>query len=144
MKVFFDTSSFIKKYVEEVGSQDVDSVIEKASELGLSIICFAEMISALNSKLKSNHISQGVYLELKDSILEDIEDAEIINLTPNVLKKVTVLLEENILRTLDAIHIACALEWGAGQFISSDKRQIKAAIKSGLNVIYIEGMKSDK
>ncbi len=52
MKVFFDTSSFVKRFVEEVGSKQVDDIIQRASEVGLSIICFPEIISALNRKLR--------------------------------------------------------------------------------------------
>ena len=46
-----------------------------------------------------------------------------------MIKKAVILLEKNVLRTLDAIHIACAYEWDADMFLTSDKRQIKAAKK---------------
>ncbi len=141
MKVFFDTSSFVKKFIEEVGSKQVDDVTQKSSEIGLSIICFPEIISVLNRKLRAEFITEKTYLDLKNDILKDIEDADIINLTPRVLKTTTELLEENILRSLDAIHIACALEWQSELFVSSDERQITAAIKSGLKVEFIEGFK---
>ena len=139
MRVFFDTSSFVKRFVEEVGSEQADDVMEEVSELGFSIICFPEIISALNRKLRSNLIAEKTYLDLKNRILEDIEDADVVNLTPDVLGKTTKLLEENSLRSLDAIHIACALEWQAELFVSSDKRQVNVANKSGLNVRFIEG-----
>ena len=126
MKVFFDTSSFVKRFVEEVGSKQADDVTQKASGMGLSIICFPEIISALNRKLRSELINEEIYLGIKNEVLEDIEDADIINLTPSVLNKTTELLEENVLRSLDAIHIACALEWQAQLFVSSDERQITA------------------
>jgi len=141
MKVFFDTSSFVKRFVEEVGSNQADDITQKSSEIGLSIICFPEIISALNRKLRSESITEETYLDLKNAVIEDIEDADIINLTPSVLKKTTELLEENVLRSLDAIHIACALEWQSELFVSSDKRQITAAIESGLKVEFIEGFK---
>jgi predicted nucleic acid-binding protein len=141
MKVFFDTSSFVKRFVEEVGSKQADDITQRSSAIGLSIICFPEIISALNRKLRSEFITEEIYLDLKSDILEDIEDADIINLTPNVLKKTTELLEENILRSLDAIHIACALEWQSELFVSSDERQVTAAIESGLQVEFIEGFK---
>ncbi len=141
MKVFFDTSSFVKRFVEEVGSKEADNIIEKTSEIGLSIILVPEIISALNRKLRSEFISKEIYLGLKNDVLEDIEDADIINLTPHVLKKTTELLEENTLRSLDAIHIACVLEWQTELFVSSDERQVTAAIKSNLNVAFIEGFK---
>ncbi len=144
MRVFFDTSSFVKRFVEEVGSKQADDITQKSSAIGLSIICYPEIISALNRKLRSEYITDETYLDLKSDILEDIEDADIINLTPSVLKKTTELLEENILRSLDAIHIACALEWQSELFVSSDERQVTAAIKSGLQVEFIEGFKPNR
>ena len=57
MRVFFDTSSFVKRFVDEVGSDEVEQVTENASEIGLSIICFTEVISALNRKLRKEVIS---------------------------------------------------------------------------------------
>ncbi len=144
MKVFFDTSSFVKRFVDEVGSKQVDDITQAASEIGLSIICFPEIISALNRKLRSKFITEKTYSELKNDILKDIEDVELINLTPSVLKKTIELLEESVLRSLDAIHIACAIEWQAELFVSSDERQVTAAINSGLEVEFIEGFKSKK
>ncbi len=144
MRTFFDTSFFIKRFVKEVGSEQADDIMEKVSELGLSIICFPEIISALNRKLRSNLIAEKTYLDLKNRILEGIEDADVVNLTPDILGKTTKLLEENSLRSLDAIHIACAIEWQAELFVSSDKRQVNAANKSGLKVRFIEGKQKDK
>ena len=144
MKVYFDTSSFVKRFVDEVGSKQVDDVIQKASEIGLSIICFPELMSALNSKLRSELITKEIYLDLKSEIMEDIKDADIINLTPEVINKTTELLENNFLRSLDAMHLACALEWKAELFVSSDERQVAAAINSGLNVEFIKGYKFKK
>lgn len=141
MRVFFDTSSFVKRFVEEVGSQQADEITEQATEIGLSIICFPELVSALNGKLRSDLIDDNTYLALKRDILEDIKDAQIINLTPSVIEETTGLLETNTLRSLDAIHIACALEWQAEVFVSSDERQVGAAHRAGLKIEYIEGVK---
>jgi len=35
---------------------------------------------------------------------------------------------------LDALHIACALEWGAELFVSSDQQQLRAAKRAGLKI----------
>jgi len=140
VRVFFDTSSFVKRFVEEVGSEQAAEITQAASRIGLSIICFPEIISALNRKLRAELITKEIYLELKYEIFEDIEDAELINLTPSVLSRTTKLLETNDLRSLDAIHIACALEWQAELFVSSDRRQVAAAIESGLAVEFIGGL----
>jgi hypothetical protein len=46
-------------------------------------------------------------------------------------------METNVLRAMDALHIACALEWQADLFITADKRQLMAAKNSGLRSEYI-------
>lgn len=141
MRVFFDTSAFVKRFVEEPGSQEAEDICQQAAELGLSIICLPEILSALNRKLRAGNIDKDVYLDIKQDVAEDIKDADIINLSPSVLASTIQLLEENTLSSLDAIHIACALEWQADLFVSSDERQIAAATNSGLKVVLIQGYK---
>jgi len=35
-------------------------------------------------------------------------------------------------RAMDALHVACAIQWGAELFVSADERQVAAAKKAGL------------
>jgi len=137
VKAFFDSSAFAKRYIEEYGSQRVDDIAQQASELGLSIICFPEITSALARKVREKDLSQASYAQIKYQLAEDVQDAQIINLTASVIECSIHLLESNALRSLDALHIACALEWQADLFASSDKRQIMAAKQANLNVEYI-------
>ncbi len=132
MKAFLDSSAFAKRYIEEAGSQSVDDICQEATELCLSVICIPELISALNRRVREKRLSQKNYKTIKKALSEDVQDITIINLTPEVLTKTTRLLEDNALRAMDALHVACALEWGAELFVSSDKQQIIAAGKSGL------------
>ena len=62
----------------------------------------------------------------------NIRAADVVNLFPAVLSSCIVILESNPIRAMDALHVACALEWRAELFVSSDKRQITAAKKAGL------------
>ncbi len=137
MDIFFDSSSFIKKFIAEQGSSEVDEYCQQASILGLSIICLPEMMSALNRKVREGNLSVEKYSIIKEQITADIEDIQIINLVPEVIENTLTLLENNMLRSLDALHISCAVIWSAELFISSDKRQIKAAENAGLQVHYI-------
>ena len=138
MNVFFDTSAYIKKFIQENGSSEVDSYCQQASMLGLSIICLPEMMSALNRKLREGGLLNEDYNHVKKQIMEDLEDIQIINLIPEVVDRSISLLENNQLRSLDALHLSCALIWNAELFVSADKRQIQAAENSGLNVLYIQ------
>ena len=137
MKTFFDASTFAKRYVEENGSQLVDDICQEASELSLSVICVPEIISALNRRIREKRLSHRDYVAVKQYLSDDIRDAVIINLTPEVIATSTSLLEASPLRAMDALHIACALESGADLFVSSDKRQITAARKAGLQTKYV-------
>lgn len=137
MKTFFDSSSFAKRFVEEPGSQVVDDMCQETSMLGLSVICVPEIISALNRRLREKCLTRQDYLKAKHRLAEDIKDAQIINLIPAVIDTSIVLLESHALRSMDALHIACALEWQAKTFVTSDKKQDKAAKKAGLQTKYI-------
>ena len=129
MRIFMDTSAYAKRFIYEPGSDEIDNILFHASELGISLICVPELLSAMNRKLREKIISRSQYSEIKSSFTEEINDIDIIQLTDEVIKKAVMLLEKNVLRTLDAIHIACAYEWEADMFLTSDKRQIKAAKK---------------
>lgn len=109
MKVFFDSSSYIKKFINEKGSHDVDEYCQKASSLGLSVICLPEMMSALNRKIREGHLSEQNYKVIKSQLVDDIEDIDIINLSSEVIDNTIILLENNHLRSLDALHVACAI-----------------------------------
>jgi len=137
MIIFFDSSSYIKKFILEQGSAEVDDYCQQASILGLSIICLPEMMSALNRKVRESNLSKENYYNVKEQIIGDIEDIQIINLVPEVVEGSISLLENNKLRSLDALHLSCALTWNTELFISSDKRQIQAAENSGLEVQFI-------
>ena len=137
MKTFFDASTFAKRYVEENGSQLVDDICQEASELSLSVLCVPEIISALNRRIREKRLSRQDYIAVKQSLSDDVRDAVIINLTPEVIATSTSLLEASLLRAMDALHIACALESGADLFVSADKKQITAARKAGLETKYV-------
>ena len=137
MKTFFDSSAFAKRYVLEEGSQLVEEICLRTTSLGLSIICIPELISAFNRKLKEKSLIPDDYYTLKSRLTEEIEDAIIINLTPSVVNTSITLLESNNLRAMDSLHVACAIEWDAELFVSSDYRQIKAAQNAGLSVKHV-------
>jgi uncharacterized protein len=139
MRTFFDSSAYAKRFVEEKGSDVVEEVCRNTTSLALSIICVPEIISALNRRLREKKINPKGYHHVKTRLLEEIEDTTIINITPNVILRSMELLENNILKALDALHLACALEWKPDLFVTSDNRQAEAAQKAGLQTHFISG-----
>ena len=134
MRVFFDTSAFVKRYISEPGTDAVLAWCDQATEIGLSGIALPEMISAFCRLHREGRITDTQYRQLKSLLLADIEDAAICDLTPAVLGLAISSLETNVLRGMDAIHIGSAVALKVDVFISSDKRQRDAAARAGLRV----------
>ena len=134
MLVFFDTSAFVKRYINESGTDKVLEWSDKATEIGLSGIVLPEIISAFCRLRREERISGVQYQQLKSSLMADIEDAALCDLAPAVLAQSISSLESNVLRGMDAIHVGSAVVLKADVFVSSDKRQCEAAVRAGLHV----------
>lgn len=132
MKAYLDSSSFCKRFIEEDGSDGAETTCAQASRLGLSVLCVPEIVSALNRRKRERTLTAAQYDEAKRRLLDDVRDADIINLTAPVIMSAIRILETSPVRALDALHVACAVEWGAELFASSDDRQLKAAKRAGL------------
>jgi predicted nucleic acid-binding protein len=137
MKLTVDSSSFAKRYVQEVGSGKLDRLLGNASELAFCVILVPEIVSGLNRRLRERVLTIADYRAVKKQLLDDVRDATVLQITPSVVARSVKLLEDNVLRPLDALHIACALEWQADLFVTSDKRQFTASTNTSLRSEYI-------
>jgi predicted nucleic acid-binding protein len=137
MRVFFDSSGLAKRYIRERGSDKVEEILSGASEVAVSITAPPEIISALCRLRREDAISASQYGQAKKSLFTDIEDMSVCDVTVPVVGKAVSLLERHSLRTLDALHLACAAVWQADLFVSADRRQISAARNSGLRVLQV-------
>ncbi len=134
MRVFFDSSAFAKRYVQEAGTEIVLSWCDRATEIGLSGIALPEIVSAFCRLQREGKITQIQYQQLKLSLLSDVEDLAVCDLTPGVIQQAILSLETNVLRGVDAVHIGCAVAFQAEIFVSADKHQCEAAARAGLKV----------
>ncbi len=134
MRVFFDSSAFVKRYVNEAGTDAVLAWCDRANEIGLSGIALPEIISAFCRLRREARITDTQYRQLKTLLLADIVDVALCDLTPAVLGQAVTSLETNIPRGMDAIHIGSAVALKADVFISADQRQLDAATRAGLRV----------
>ncbi|MEE4359545.1 MAG: type II toxin-antitoxin system VapC family toxin [Desulfococcaceae bacterium] len=137
MKLLTDSSALAKRYVAENGSEILHQLLLNASELAVCIILAPEILSALNRRLREKNISSHEYSKLKKQLLNDIHDTTVLQLTPSVVSGAVNLLETNVLRAMDALHVACALEWQAELFATADKRQLQAAENAGLRTEFV-------
>src|SRR5918992_5404795 len=127
LNVFLDSSALAKRYVEEKGSDRVQAILSTASVLAVSVICVPEIVSALCHRRRERKLSTEEYRNAKASIVSDMEDATVIGITEEGVAQAVALLERFPLRSADALHIACAVEWSTDLFVSADNRQCRAA-----------------
>ena len=137
MRVFFDSSAFVKRYVREEGTDVVLSWCDQATELCLSGIALPEIVSAFCRLLREDRVSPVQYRHLKTMLMADISDAAICDLTPEVIRQSIISLEKNVLRGMDAIHLGSALALNVDLFVSADARQCDAATQAGLRVVQV-------
>jgi predicted nucleic acid-binding protein len=137
MRVFFDSSAFVKRYVREEGTDVVLSWCDQATELCLSGIALPEIVSAFCRLLREDLDSPVQYRHLKTMLMADISDAAICDLAPEVIRQSIISLEKNALRGMDAIHLGSALALKVDLFVSADARQCDAATQAGLRVVQV-------
>jgi predicted nucleic acid-binding protein len=82
MKLLVDSSAFAKRYVQEYGSEEIDAFLQRASELALCVILLSEIVSGLNRRLREQVLSASDYRKVKRRLLEDVNDATVIQLFP--------------------------------------------------------------
>ena len=135
MRVYFDSSAFAKRYLEEPGTAEILAWCERADELALSVIAIPELISACCRLRREGRLDDSQYQGIKRDLLEDIEDALICETDAEVIRHAVRALEAHPLRGMDAIHIGAALVCAADVFISADARQCQAAAGLGMQVV---------
>lgn len=134
MKLFFDTSAFVKRYVAEEGSEAVLELCREAEAIGLSILCLPELTSTLCRLVRERRLTRTAYGELRARMLADIADADICDISPVTMRHTLGQLESAALRTFDAVQLGCAIAYAPSLFVSADRRQLAAARRAGLSV----------
>jgi predicted nucleic acid-binding protein len=134
VRVFFDSSAFAKRYVQEQGTVAVLDWCDRATEICLSGIALPEIVSAFCRLRREGRISEAEYRQLKSMFLLDIEDAAVGDLAPAVLAHAIASLEAGPLRAMDAIHVGTAVVLEVDVFVSADRRQQESASRAGLRV----------
>lgn len=137
MPVFLDSSALAKRYIRETGSEEVEKLCREAEDIAVSVVCFAEIISALCRLRRERGLREDHYEDIKKRLLAELEDLTLCEVAPQVIKRAVALLEAYSLRTLDALQLASAVEMKAETFVSADARQIKAARQEGLDVVSV-------
>jgi len=139
--IYLDTSAFLKLYILEDGSQDVARLVESQDEpLPVWDMLEAELINALRLKTFWGDIStEQADQQIK---LFDVRKRRGLYIVPELARGDLMVSFRRLAaetaclgcRTMDIIHVACAMQLNATAFLSYDKRQRTLAKHAGLSV----------
>lgn len=141
MKYYFDTSALVKRYIQESGSKVIDRTFDEANEILVSAVTRIEAISAFRRLMGEKNISEADYEKLKSALDKDFEDFTVLPFSHEMLNKAYRIVDEEDLRTLDAIQLATVIIASEmiDQFIVADQRLLSAAER--YNIVVIDPLK---
>ena len=140
--IYLDTSALLKLYIREADSETVQAyVMAQDDPLPVWELQHAELINALRLKVFWSELADAQVdalialfeqrLRRGQYFFPDIDRAELME-TFRRLSKETPTLG---CRTMDILHVACALQLAPERFISFDERQRVLAARAGLHVL---------
>lgn len=144
MLYYFDTSAIVKLYHKETGSDEVLELFEDAKgENCISQITFTEFYCSLFRKFRNKEIDEErILLEAIRSFEIDMQYEFVLKIDDQIFQNARNLIvkygSNQSLKTLDAIHLACANSIGNIQetiFISADEKLCTVAFQMGLEII---------
>lgn len=138
---YVDTSTLVKRYVREEGSPRARELLKRFRVLSSALLPI-ETLAALRRRRSTGDLSERDFAGILADVQRDRQRWELVELTQQVLARAEELLHAESLRTLDALHIASALELerAPGEklpFLTSDVRQRTAAQRAGLQVVWV-------
>jgi uncharacterized protein len=136
--IYADTSLLLPVYVPEVNSDTANEVVKGAKELLVSDLTVAEFLVGLARKVKLGTLSQQLAAQVRASFEQHIAEGYLqrVPLVSSYSEAAGQLAVQSpvMLRTLDAIHLAVAIQHGA-VVATLDTRLSEAAQAIGVEVL---------
>ena len=133
MILYLDTSSLVKLYVREEGSDEVRSLLDSASLAASSVIAYAEARSALARRCREGSLSPADHGVVRAAFDREWPAILALDVTQSVARHAADLAELHGLRAFDGLHLASYLAIAAAMpdesvvFSSFDQRLNGAA-----------------
>jgi len=133
--IYLDTSSLIKLYIDEAGSDAVRSLVDTADVVATSVIAYAETRAALARLWREGKLSSSQFASTKRQFQQQWPRYFTLQVTDSLSRTAGEFAEHYRLRGYDSIHLASFAEIAnsAGisgtRFSSFDDRLNQAAQK---------------
>lgn len=139
--VYLDTSALLKRYVPELNSTAFEKFLQTCVPATISRLTFVEVRSALARKRRENHIDADRERAAAAELRQDVLDGLLLVAPANDRHFVDAMqlierLPELPLRTLDALHLALAQDFGARRLATADAIMAKAATQLNFDLVF--------
>jgi uncharacterized protein len=132
--LYLDTSSLVKLYVAESGSEEVRAQIERATIVATSVIAYPEARAALARCRRERGLRPAAFAAAKRKFEDDWPKYLAVHISEAVCREAGDLAERYALRGYDSVHLASFLgltrqagEAADTEFSSADARLNRAA-----------------
>jgi predicted nucleic acid-binding protein len=133
LSVYADTSFFVSVYINDGHSEDADRLLTSKPRIWFTPLQGAEFAHAISQQVFRGQLplseSQKIFLQLESDLksglwLPVVWPEHVFELCAELARRHGPKLG---VRTLDSLHVACALELKAERFWTFDERQAKLA-----------------
>ena len=138
MILYLDTSALVKLYVEETGSVEVATAVDRATAVATARITYAEARAAFGRHRRAGGLTAAELRRVVRQLDEEWGQYSIVEITDAVVRRAGGLAERHELRGYDAVQLAAALDvrlaGGDIEFSSFDQRLNGAARRERLRM----------
>ena len=138
--IYVDSSLIVSIYIADIHSREADRRIAGRQGLWLTPLHRTEFVHAVEQSVFRGRVSEAVARLIDDEFEMDRRNGVWIDVNPpQATMESSIRIARSCVasigsRTIDMIHVACALELKATQFWTFDDRQAKLAKAVGLKV----------
>ena len=144
--LFFDSSSLVKRYAKEVGTNWVFSLVRPSAKnrLYLARITGVEVVAALTKRMRVGSLTSTATAKAVSRFEREFSNRYLlVETTPQIIQKAMTLAKNHTLRGYDAVQLASAIQANQDRisiggssltFISADNHLNIAATAEGLLV----------
>lgn len=142
MIYYADTSALLKKYVDELGSDRVQSLLEECDTLWTSALTELELVSAVERAKRERRLDSPNYRYAVAAIEKDLDQEvySVIAMSAEIFKLAKRLIRQRRLRVQDAIQLASVLvvdrrSQSSVLFLCADRLLLEAARLEGVRCL---------
>lgn len=145
MRIYLDTSAFVKRYCEEEGSDVVNDVFESGNEILSSYWTLAEAIAAIDRKVAKRQISEEERDFAISVLFSDVFNrVTFVKISNEFIEAIIESILAHHISADDALQLFSCIICFSPILLASDRTLIRAAKAEGLKAFDVENSEDNE